>query len=71
MLFAKSTVHCMPLAKHLHILLFDDLLYVRTLSFMHNVWATILMYIISLKICLFAYPLSILIVLDLSLIIFI
>ena len=34
MFFAKSTVLCMPLTKHLHILLFDDLLYVSTLSFM-------------------------------------
>ena len=38
MLFAKSTVHCVPIAKHLHLLLFDDLLYVRILSFMRNVY---------------------------------
>ena len=38
MLFAECTVYCMPLAKHLHILLFDDLLYFCTLSFMHNVF---------------------------------
>ena len=65
MLFAKSTVHCMPLAKYLHILLVDDLLYVRTLSFISMF--TVLMYVVLLIICLFAYLLSILIVLGLSL----
>ena len=47
MLFAKSTVHCMPLAKHLHILLLDYLLYVCTLSFMHNVYYSNLRHIIN------------------------
>ena len=47
MLFAKSTVHCMPLAKYLHILLLDDLLYVCTLSFMHNVYYSNICHIIN------------------------
>ena len=38
MLFAKSTVHCMPFAKHLNILLIDDFLKVCILSFIHNVY---------------------------------
>ena len=53
MLFAKSTVHCMPLAKHLHILLFEDLLYVHTLSFMHYVYYSNVCHIINgLFVCL-------------------
>ena len=47
MLFAKSTVHCMPFAKYLHLLLFDDLLYVRTLSFKHNVYCSNVCHIIN------------------------
>ena len=61
MLFALSTPNYMPFAIHLHILLFDDLMYVRPLSFMHNVF-TIQKYVILLIFFLFVYPLFILII---------
>ena len=47
MLFAKPTVHCTPLAKYLCILFFNDLLYICTLSFMHNVYYSKVSHIIN------------------------
>ena len=53
MLFAKSTVHCMPHAKNLHIFLFDNILYVRTMSFIHNIYYSNACHIINnLFVCL-------------------
>ena len=36
-MFALPIAHCMPLAKQLGILLFDDLHYMRTVILMHNI----------------------------------
>ena len=47
-LFSKSTAHCMSPVKHLRMLLFDDLLFVRTLSFMHNVYYSNVCHIINI-----------------------
>ena len=37
-LFAHHTAHCMPFAKQLKILLFDDLLFLRTAILMHKIY---------------------------------
>ena len=47
MLLAKPIVLCMPFAKHLHIMLFDDLLYVRTLPFVLIVYYSNVSHIIN------------------------